>query len=132
MIGLKTTIVDETKRVTAAADKAAFRNFGHAGASIGKDARSTIKTSSEPSEAGDPPHTRGRGRKNIRAAVRYAANADGVVVGPRASIVGDAAVPHEIGGTYKGQVFDERPFMEPALERAIPRFAAEWRGSVSG
>lgn len=131
MFDLDFKLEDLTPALEEAADKAAFRNFGHAAASIRKDAASTIERSREPSEPGQPPHTR---RGQLPRAIRYAVDElggdVGAVVGPRASLVGESGAAHEIGGEYKGTEFPERPFMGPALERALPRFAEQWRGSI--
>lgn len=116
------------RKVFEEAEKAAFRNFQHAAASISKDAKASIKTSADPSDPGEPPHT--RRRVFLRRAIRYAANKDGAIIGPLASVVGLSAEAHEFGGRYKGNEYPERPFMGPALERAIPRFAGSWQGSI--
>lgn len=128
MISSKTKIEDNTAKVLKAKDDAAFRNFGHAAASISKDVKSTLETAAGPSAPGTPPHTH-RGAF-LRRAVRFAADKEGAVIGPMASVVGEAGAAHEFGGDYKGTDFPERPFMEPALDRAVPRFAGEWRGSI--
>lgn len=128
MFGLKVKVEDKTKDVEKAAEKAAYRNFSHAGASIRKDAAASIEKADGPSKPGDPPHTH---RRNfLRRAWRYAADKDGVVIGPRASIVGQSAAAHEYGGEYKGQVYPKRPTAAPALERAIPRIGGQWAGSI--
>jgi len=127
MFTTKVTIQDRTKRVAAAADKAAFRNFSHAAASIRKDAGASIEKAEGPSPPGQPPHTR---RRLLPRALRFDVNKQGAVIGPRASVAGTAGSAHELGGSYKGQEFPERPFMLPALERAIPRFAGSWKGSI--
>lgn len=129
-VSVRVTTKDNTKAVKAAADKAAFRNFVHAAASISKDVKGTLEKAPEgvASEPGSPPHTH-RGAY-LRRAVRYAADKEGAVIGPMASVVGKVAEAHEFGGEYKGQQFPERPFMLPALERAIPRFAGQWRGAI--
>lgn len=115
-------------RVKQAAEKDAFRNFGHAAASIRKEAASSIESSPEPSPAGSPPHTR---RRNfLRRAIRYAYDKEGAVIGTMASVIGTAGEAHEKGIRYKGTEFPERPFMFPALEKSIPRFAGNWRGSI--
>lgn len=128
MIDVRVKVIDETKRVETAAEKAAFRNFNHAAASLSKDAKASIESSPEPSAPGQPPHTR-RGNP-LRRAVRYAADKEGAVIGPLASMVGDAGEAHEFGGSFRGQTFPARPFMGPALDRAIPRFAGDWAGSI--
>lgn len=127
MFTTKVKIEDRTKRVKTAAEQAAFRNFAHAAASIRKDAASSIEVSPEPSAPGEPPHTR---RRLLPRSMRFAADKEGAVVGPQASVAGQAGSAHEFGGRYKGQSFPQRPFMLPALERAIPRFAGSWRGSI--
>jgi hypothetical protein len=130
MIALETKIVDETKKVADAAEKAAFHNFSHAGASISKDAKGSIKTSDQPSEPGTPPHTRAKGGKNIRGAIRFAADKRGAVIGPLFSVVGESMAAHELGEAIKGEEFPLRETMGPALERAAPRLGGDWEGSI--
>lgn len=130
MFGMRVTIADQTKQVSNAADKAAFRNFAHAAARISKDAKASIDKSTEPSDPGDPPHTRGRGGHNLRGAIRFNATKDDAVVGPIASFVGQAGAAHEFGGEFRDQVYPERPFMWPALRANVDRFAKDWAGSI--
>lgn len=130
MFATKSKVTDETKKVVAAADKATFRNLRHAGFSISKGAKQSITKSAEPSAPGSPPNTRGRGRANIRAAIYVNAQPESVIIGPRASYVGEAGRAHELGEEFKGDEFEERPFMGPALQAAIPRFMSDWRGSI--
>lgn len=125
-VTIKTDI--DSKQVEKAVEKAAFRNFAHAAASISKDVKSTLETAEGPSPEGQPPHTH-RGAF-LRRAIRFAADKEGAVIGPQASMVGEVGSAHEFGGEYKGQDFPSRPFMLPALIRALPRFAGEWRGSI--
>lgn len=114
--------------VEKAVEKATFRNFSHAAASISKDVKSTLEKAAGPSAPGTPPHTH-KGQF-LRRAIRYAADKEGAVIGPMASIVGQAGAAHEFGGEFRGADYPERPFMEPALERALPRLAEGWSGSV--
>jgi len=127
MFCMKVKTEDRTKRVKVAADKAAFRSFSHAAASIRKDAVASIEVSPDPSSPGDPPHTR---RRLLPRAVRFAVDKQGAVIGPTASIAGQVGGTHEFGGQYKGEQYPERRFMFPALERALPRFAGQWKGSI--
>lgn len=129
MLGLKITTQDTTANVTKAVDKAAFRNFGNAAASIRKDEISSIEKSEKASEPGTPPHTR---KGQLKKAIQYAYDKDSAVIGPVASMVGQSASIDELGGEYKGEQYPARPFAGPALERATPRFAGSWSGSVGG
>lgn len=133
MFDLKVKTDDATKRVKAAADTAAFRNLGHAVASISKDVKASLEKADGPSPPGKPPHTH-RGTF-LRRAVRFASEppsspVKSAVVGPMASVVGTSGAAHEFGGDFKGTDLPERPFMEPALMRALPRFADSWKGSI--
>jgi len=128
MIGLMVRTQDTTKRVSDAADSGTFRSFSKAAFSISSDAKASLTTADGPSAPGQPPHTH-RG-EYLRKAVRYAADKEGAVIGPIASVVGDSGAAHEFGEEYRGQDYPERPFMAPALERATPRLADDWSGSV--
>jgi hypothetical protein len=151
---MRVTVEDHTKNLTDAVQKAAFNNFGHAAASIRKDAIASIKrppgvatnaglmrdakgrftkgsgrkrVRHEPSPPGTPPYS-ATGR--LRTAIIYFADKTGAVIGPAASIFGEAGAAHEFGGEFKKQHYPERPFMFPALQRGAPRFAEDWEGSV--
>jgi hypothetical protein len=127
MFDVSCKITDETKKVSDAAERASFKNLGHAAASIRKTAQSEITTDPGPSEPGTPPHSR---RGLLRRAIRYAADKDSAVIGPVAGLVGESAEPEEFGGEYKGENYPARPFMGPALEANLDRFSKEWEGSV--
>jgi len=129
MIGLTVKTEDHTKRVSDAADGAAFRNLGHGASRISRDAKDSIVVSPEPSEAGTPPHTR---RRQLKRAIRYDNDrqAQEAVIGPMYSEVGEAGAAHEFGAVFKGTDFDERAFMGPALEKNADRFADDWVGSI--
>jgi hypothetical protein len=127
-VGIKVSVEDRLAAVKLAAKKGAFKNFGNAAASISKDAKSTLEKADGPSLPGQPPHTH-RGTF-LRRAIRYRFDAEGAMIGPLASVVGGSAAAHEFGGRYKQTNLPARPFMGPALKRAIPRFGGSWRGSV--
>ena len=129
MIGATATTEDNFGRVQTAADRSTFKNLGHAAATIRKEAAASIKVSGEPSPPGTPPHTR---RRQLKGAIRYDVDRanDLAVVGAEASKVGQSASPHELGGEFKGEDFPERPFMFPALETNLDRFAGEYKGSI--
>jgi phage gpG-like protein len=128
MIDVKVTVQLDLKPVDKAVQKAKFENFRHAAQSISKDVKGTLVKSDGPSAPGSPPHT--HKRVFLRRAIAYRYDKEGAVIGPRASIVGQAGAAHEFGGNYKGTNYPERPFMQPALDRATPRFAGNWAGSV--
>jgi len=130
MFGLDVIVDSRMQRVEELAERAQFRNFGHASARISKDAKASIVTSSDPSPPGSPPHTRAQRGHNLRGAIRYASDQDGAIIGPMKSIVGDVGQAHEFGGRFRGEDFERRPFMGPALERNLDRFADDWEGSI--
>jgi hypothetical protein len=130
MIGATATTQMHPEKVTKAVDRSTFKNLGHAAARISKDAKASLERAEGPSAPGTPPHTH-RGAY-LRRAIRFDNDrkAQEAVIGPMESIVGTAGSAHEHGGEYKGQTFPERPFMVPALEQNLDRFASEWAGSI--
>lgn len=129
-IALKVTTEFSAKPVTDAAERVQYKNLRHAAASISKDVKSTLQKADGPSAAGTPPHTH-RGAF-LRRAVRFDANKDSALIGPQASIVGEAGAAHEFGGEFRGTEFPERSYMLPGLERNQDRFARDWAGSIGG
>lgn len=151
MIGARITVIDNSKAVTRAVNRAAFKNMGHAAASIRKDAIASIEPIPGPSAPGTPPHThrqrniklRVKGKKkraikqsastgHLRLAVRYDVDKreSSAVIGPTESVIGEIGRVHEFGGEFRGAIYPARPFMGPALENNLDRFAADWQGSV--
>lgn len=130
MIDAKVTTEFFAKRILDAADRAAFKNMPHAAATISKDAKASLLTAPGPSVPGTPPHTH-RGAF-LRRAIRfdYDRKRQEAVIGPMESVVGEAGAAHEFGQFYKGADYPERPFMLPALEANVDRFAASWSGSI--
>lgn len=135
MIGWQVDKVDiKTERIEKPVKKTAFENFRHAAASIAKYAKSLIKKrgKSGPGPVGGPPKTSAKRGQNLRGAIRYHAGKEDAVAGPVASLVDEAGAAHEHGETYKGDEFDERPFMAPSLEANLARIHADWDGAVGG
>lgn len=97
-------------------------------------AKASIKTSPTRSPVGRPPHTRGKGGKNLRHAIRYFVDKARqiAIVGPANSVVGQSGRAHEFGGSYKGEHFDPRPYMEPAMQKNAHRFGESFSGSLGG
>lgn len=131
MFTVKATTTNDMQRVAKAAERAQFRNLGHAAARISKDAKASIVTDQDPSAPGTPPHTKAAAGHNLRGAIRYDSNKEDAVIGPLASFVGEAGRAHEKGEEFRGQDYPERPFMLPALEKNLDRFAADWKGSIT-
>lgn len=146
MFGAVVQVVDRLKAVRAAAEKASVNNLNHAAASLRKAAQASIQKA--------PPATRVSRKKGVRRA-RHAASAPGsppytgrgalknaivfdqarpgnlrAIVGPRGSRVGTSASAHEFGGEYKGGHYPQRPFMRPALEQTIDKFAGSFQASI--
>lgn len=131
MFKLAATTTNDMQRVAKAAERAQFKNLGHAAARISKDAKASILTDQDPSSPGSPPHTKAAAGHNLRGAIRFDYNKEDAVIGPLASFVGEAGRAHEMGGEFHGQEYPERPFMLPALEQNVDRFAADWKGSIT-
>lgn len=92
-------IDNRTGDVRRAMRRAAFKNLGHAGASLRLAAQRLIKTRQNASEAGSPPHTR---KGALRNSILYAVENDHtVVIGPSANLISDVARAHEHGGRQR-------------------------------
>jgi hypothetical protein len=150
MFGLHIKFVDGTAKVIKASDKAAFRNMGHAAASIRITAIESVEFTREivgyytamtrkgprtitiyrPSEPGTPVHSH-HSRMFFRQAIRFDVSKTDAVVGPAESIIGDIMSAHEFGKEYKGFDYDPRPVLAPALEANLDRFVAEWKHSIT-
>jgi len=72
-----------------------------------------------PSKEPKPPHVQ---TGTLRASIRSAKTATGAVVGPTESY----GAVHEFGGRHH----PKRPFMRPALDKAKPRFAKQFKNMV--
>lgn len=140
MIGFTFKTIDQFDRVLNAAEKAGFKNLGHAAASTRKTAIASIKEAPGASPPGTPPHThtqkvtrRGKTRLgHLPRAIAFHHDRKEMraVVGPRESVVGTAGAAHEHGGDYKGEEYPKRPTIVPALTQNLDRFASDWAGSI--
>lgn len=128
MISITTAVEWRGAEMREALANASERSQRQTAYQIMQDAQESIKTSDQPSLPGQPPHTRGRSGKTLRA-IQYDATKDDAMIGPLASAVGDIGAAHEFGETFRGTDYDERPFMGPALQRNIDAFAQAWNGS---
>lgn len=132
MIEAKTKTEWRDRQLREAVDRVTFRSIRSAAFGISRTAKASIVKSPKASAPGSPPATRGQGGKNLRGAIFVDADRESGIIGPRFSVVGDVGEAHEFGKSRKGDKFDERPFMLPALEENLDRFAQEWAGQVGG
>lgn len=129
MFKTKVKIKDSTKTVLAKASRAAIENLGHAGAALRLAVRRSIRTRKKPSAVGTPPHSRkGQLRRAILFAIEKATQT--VVVGPDFGVVADSGRAHELGGRFRQERYDKRPFMGPGLLAIKDRLSKFWYESV--
>ncbi len=135
--------------VIDAVGRASAKNLSQAGSFIRRSARSSLRRRKKVSPPGEPPsvHTQDRVAtlKNIWFVFDPAQRS--VVVGPlklngsRLDGSNRQTVPslHELGGTAviggrrkrkRRAKYAPRPFMGPAMERELPKFAGLWANSV--
>lgn len=149
------------ERVTDPAERAKVREMSRFGAYVRAAAKKSIKTKPGPSPRGTPPHAhtsyesqrvnKRTGKRQVRYVFRdsilfgHDRAADAVFVGPvfRAGARTRPTMPEaqEFGGTVttrfrsgkaKTGRLPPRPFMAPALEKELPKFAGLFRGSIGG
>jgi hypothetical protein len=135
--------------VIGAVGRASAKNLSKAGSFVRRSARSSLRRRKKVSPPGQPPsvHTQDRVAtlKNIWFVFDPAQRS--VVVGPlklngsRLEGSNRQTVPslHELGGTAvvggrrkrkRRAKYASRPFMGPAMERELPKFAGLWANSV--
>lgn len=127
----RVTIDYRPETVNRAVDKGMYRSLSHAAASIRRTAIQSIVRRKDASEPGTPPHTH---TGLLRRAILYFVDRgrQWAIIGPAASVVGEAGEAHEYGGQYKKERFKKRPFMGPALLQSQGRLPDHWRDSVRG
>lgn len=97
MLNFDVKIRDRTNNVRERAKKGNFESLSHAGGTIMKTARRSIrKTKYKPSPPGQPPHTR---EGKIRESILYAVDAktNSVVIGPSVEKIDVIGAVHEKG-----------------------------------
>jgi phage gpG-like protein len=121
----------DARKIDRAARKASITSLGHAAAAIRKAARKSIRRRKRPSRPGQPPSSP-KGKLKRARAILYAVDKhkQAAVIGPTATMMGQAAAAHEHGGRYKQQDYPARPFMRPALQETAPRLPRHWAGSI--
>lgn len=122
--------IDRMNRVRQKAERGLVRVLYRSAAAIRRDAAESIEQAEGASQPGEPIHT--HRRAFARRALRFDVDREQLeaVIGPRASLVGDAFAAHEFGEEFRGIDYDERPTMKPALTRNLDRFADEFAGSI--
>lgn len=120
----------DSRKLEQAVKFANFRNLGQAGAIVRKLGAKSLKKSPRKSAAGTPPNTR---KGALPKAILYAVEEGRrVVVGPAYHLMKNAGRAHEKGGKFRGDVYEKRPFMVPALLRVRSQIPSIWRDSVRG
>ena len=113
----------------ARAAKASVDVLRRMGAYIRRVAQSKVRQSRNPSQPGEPPHTRrGALKRGILFGVDRRTNS--VVVGPSIRFVATSMQAHEFGGGYKRERYPKRPLMGPSLRESAPHLAKMWEDAV--
>ena len=113
----------------ARAAKASVDVLRRMGAYIRRVAQSKVRQSRNPSQPGEPPHTR-RGALKRGILFGVARRTNSVVVGPSIRFVGTSMQAHEFGGGYKRERYPKRPLMGPSLRESAPHLAKMWEDAV--
>lgn len=129
MVGVKATTKTDMLKVVRKAKQANITNLGHAGAAVRLTAARSIRKRKGPAPAGQPPHTHTR---RLPRAIKYAVEKQRqrVVIGTDVQSFGTAGRAHELGGQFRGQHYEKRPFMLPALEKNKSRLPRLWAASI--
>ena len=115
--------------LVARAAKASVDVLRLMGAYIRRAAQSKVRQSRNPSQPGEPPHTRrGALKRGILFGVDRRTNS--VVVGPSIRFVGTSMQAHEFGGGYKRERYPKRPLMGPSLRESALHLAKMWEDAV--
>ena len=115
--------------LVARAAKASVDVLRRMGAYIRRAAQSKVRQSRNPSQPGEPPHTR---RGALKRGILFGVNrrTNSVVVGPSVRFVGTSMQAHEFGGGYKRERYPKRPLMGPSLSESAPHLAKMWENAV--
>ena len=115
--------------LVARAAKASVDVLRRMGAYIRRAAQSKVRQSRNPSQPGEPPHTR---RGALKRGILFGVDrrTGSVVVGPSIRFVGTSMQAHEFGGGYKRERYPKRPLMGPSLRESAPHLAKMWEDAV--
>lgn len=147
---IKALFFDKTA-VERAADKAKLRALSKFGAYVRRTAQQSMRYRKSASPPGQPPSAHKSKRlaalKRLKRAkyngallremlfFAYDQRTQTVVVGPLGFKNSPVPALHEFGGTHrvkgKDVRYPARPYMAPALNKSLPKFAESFRGTVS-
>lgn len=115
--------------LVARAAKASVDVLRRMGAYIRRVAQSKVRQSRNPSQPGEPPHTR---RGALKRGILFGVDrrTGPVVVGPSIRFVGTSMQVHEFGGGYRKERYPKRPLMGPSLRESAPHLAKMWEDAV--
>ena len=115
--------------LVARAAKASVDVLRRMGEYIRRVAQSKVRQSRNPSQPGEPPHTR---RGALKRGILFGVDrrTGSVVVGPSIRFVGTSMQAHEFGGGYKRERYPKRPLMGPSLRESAPHLAKMWEDAV--
>lgn len=104
-------------------DRVMFKQAGY----VRIVARRSIRPRKKASAPGSPPSTQTKRLPN--SIIFHVFRGQGrAIVGPSASIVGEAGAAHERGELFRGDQYPARPFMFPALVKSTASFPAMFAG----
>ncbi len=131
----------EFDKVAKAAHAGSVRSMFQIGAFIKRTSSRSLRKKAAPrvlksgkkqkkkaSPIGKPPFSHAP-RFALRRMIRFEVDkiAPNVFIGVRNSDSDGFAGAHELGMNYKGTKFPKRPFMQPALKKAMPRIPKQFR-----
>lgn len=133
VLGWKVRTRSDVNKIIRKLEKSTAAILYRSAALVRTIAKRSIRTtkSREGSQAGRPPRT--RGRKVLPRAILFAVNREeeSAIIGPSVELAGKVGGAHEHGGMFRGERYDARPFMGPALDKVLPEFREAWRHSIA-
>ena len=131
MIAMNVRVQFKPKRLRKKTKQGNVRSLFRAASFIRVTARRSIRTrKKKTAPAGRPPFT--RGKRRLKNAILFAVDRkrERALIGPDFQVVGPAGAIHEFGGQFRGERYDRRPFMGPALAKTKDKLPKMWAGSV--
>jgi hypothetical protein len=133
----------DAPKIVAAVDKATRNVLSRFGAFVRRTAKGSIRKAKSPSKPGKPPHSHVGLLKEF-IFFSFDVESRSVVIGPTRLNQKSGSAPSvlEYGGTTsivtrrngrtsrRRVTIAERPYMNPALDKELPKLPAMWRDSV--